>query len=74
MKRLTQTTHAPRYKGGIRHFHRPRARRSSWDQWIDGEARNASPSRKWFRILAVCAALVVLGGLVVGLIFALRNS
>jgi len=74
MKRLSPSSHAPRYKGGIRHFHRPKARRSSWEQWIDGEARDARPGRRWVKILGIGTALVVLGGIIAGLILALGHS
>lgn len=74
MKRLTPTSQGPRYRGGLRHFHRPRTRRSSWDQWVDGEVRESRPVNKWVKVLAVIAALVALGAITVGLIHALGRS
>ena len=74
MKRLSPATRAPRYKGGLRHFHRPVARRASWDQWIDGEVRTSSPYKTWLKILAISIAVVALGGIIAGLIVALSRS
>jgi len=74
MKRLSSSTQAPRYKGGLRHFHRPVARRSSWDQWIDGEVRTARPYKTWLKILGVIAVVVALGGIIAGLIVALGRG
>lgn len=74
MKRLSSPTQAPRYKGGLRHFHRPVARRSSWEQWIDGEVRMARPYKTWLKILVIVAAVVALGGIIAGLILTLGRS
>lgn len=74
MKRLSPSAHSPRFRGGVRHYHRAGTRRSSWDQWIDGEARRRRPGRNWLKILAIVAALVALGGIVAGLIVELRGG
>ncbi|MEI7953550.1 MAG: hypothetical protein WCJ66_00145 [Verrucomicrobiota bacterium] len=71
MRRLSPSSHAPRYKGGIRHYHNPKARRSSWDQWIDGGVENTGPSWKWWKILGVVIGFVALGWLVTKFLFSL---
>jgi len=74
MKRLSPSTQAPRFKGGLRHFHRPVARRSSWDQWIDGVPRSSRPYKTWLKILGISVAVLVLGGIIAGLVLALGHS
>ena len=67
MKHLSSPEQNPRFNGGKRYFHNPRGRRSSWDQWVDGEPKTSRPTTKWLKILGLIAALAVLGGIIAGL-------
>jgi len=73
MKRLSSTDQNSRFKGGTRYFHNPKARRSSWDQWVDAGAKPSSPVAKWLVFLSI-TVLVALVGIVVGLYFVLSRN
>ena len=74
MQRLTSSNQSTRFKGGTRQFHHSKARRSAWDQWVDGAGPPTRPLVKWLKILGVVAAFAALGGLIAGVILALGHG
>lgn len=66
MKRMSNSQ-APRFRGGLRHYHRAKSRRSTWDQWINGYGGRSPGAWRWVKILLVLAALLVLGGIIAAL-------
>ena len=76
MKRLSRSAEAPRFKGALRHYHRAASRRSSWDQWVNADARRSGLRihMNWLKILGILVALMALGGVIAGLIIELRGA
>jgi hypothetical protein len=71
MKRFSPSDQPPRFKGGVRHYHRAASKSSSWEEWIDGEADNPRPKKNWLKIIGIIAALLALGGIIAGLVIEL---
>lgn len=74
MKRMQPRDDQDRFKGSLRHYHRasPPPHRT-WDEWINGKpGRKVRENRHWLNILLIVIALLVLGGIVIGLIIELR--
>jgi hypothetical protein len=67
-------THSPRFKGGIRHYHRAGSRLSSWEQWVDGEARHSRPGKNRLKLLVILCALLACGAIIAGLILGLSGG
>ena len=72
MKRSFPTDNKDRFSGQLRHYHRSGYQtRRTWDEWVDGKAAQAGPTN-WVKILLVVVAVLALGGIIAGLIIALR--
>ena len=73
MKRISSSGLNLRFKGGSRYAHNPRARRSAWDQWVDGVAKPSRPITKWLKILGFIVFIAALGGIIAGLTLVLGH-
>jgi hypothetical protein len=67
MKRMSPSE-SSRFKGGIRHCHRAGSRQASWEEWIDGQSHSTRLKKHWLKIIIVAAAILALGGIIVGLV------
>jgi len=74
MQRLSPKNQRSRFQGGAKHFHHSKARRSSWDQWVDGGAPPPSSLNKWLKILGLITVCAALGSLIAGFILVLQHS
>jgi len=68
MKHQSPIDESSRFRGGLKHYHRTGSQpRSSWDQWVDGNA-GARPNRNWGKILGMVLGILALIGIGVALI------
>jgi len=73
MKHMSPSDQPSPETGGLRHYHRAGVRRSSWEQWIDGDRNRSGRRWNWLKILGICLALLVLGGIIAGLVIELSR-
>lgn len=67
MKHDSPIDESSRFRGGIRHYHRKGAQpQSSWEQWVEGEAK-IRPKQPWGLIILGVLGLLALAGIAVAL-------
>jgi hypothetical protein len=68
MKPRSSIDESSRFRGGLKHYHRTGSQpQSSWDEWVEGEAK-ARPRRNWLMILGIVAGIAAVVAIGVGLV------
>jgi len=73
MKHNSPLDDESRFTGQLRHYHRSGARQQrTWEEWVEGDGAKPGKLRKWLKIAGIVVALLALGGVIAGLVIALR--